>query len=274
MFGNNLMVSVAKVKEFQNFILDFYKQNKRSFPWRETNDPYKIMVSEIMLQQTQTYRVLPKYEAFISQFPTIESLATTSLAQVLNVWSGLGYNRRARFLHQAAIHIHTELDNKFPTTSKELQKIPGIGPYTASAVLVFSYNTPLVLIETNIRRVFIHFFFNDQDNIDDKQILPLIEKTMVNKNPKYWYYALMDYGNYLSKVIENPNRKSKHYTKQSKFDGSVRKVRGEIIRILISAPQTREKLSQEVNNPLFEKALTGLMKDQLIIDDNNLINLK
>ena len=268
------MISASKIAKFQSLIQKFYQQQKRPFPWRETTDPYKIMVSEIMLQQTQTFRVEPKYQAFISRFPNINSLADATLTEVLGLWSGLGYNRRARFLHQAAIYIKEQLHNKFPDNPKELQKIPGIGTYTASAILVFSFNKPYAFIETNIRRVFIHHFFSHQDKIDDKQIFPLIEKTMVSKNPREWYYALMDYGNFLAKEIKNPNQRSIHYTKQSKFEGSVRKVRGEIIRQLLVTPQKLDVLFQKVNDPIFEKALQGLQKDKLILIDNNVISLK
>lgn len=262
--------------QFQKLIWEYYKKNKREFPWRETSDPYKILVSEIMLQQTQTFRVLPKYESFIAQFPTINDLAKSNLSTVLSLWSGLGYNRRARFLYEGAKYISNNLKGIFPQEEKELRKIPGIGSYTASAILVFSYNLPLVFIETNIRRVFIHHFFKDKENINDKEIFPLIKKTLDKKNPREWYYALMDYGSSIPKITTNPNRKSKHYTKQSKFEDSIRKVRGEIIKQLLKNPKlTKAQLTLLCNtdSEKLEKALTGLEKDTMIKITKNDIQL-
>lgn len=261
-------------KKFTQLIWNFYHTNKRTFPWRETTDPYKIMVSEFMLQQTQTSRVLPKYNLFLETFPTVQELASSQLSEVLKLWSGLGYNRRAKYLHHAAITITNDYSSKFPNQKNELQKIPGIGEYTASAIVIFSYNKPLPLIETNIRRTYIHHFFQDQTDIPDSEIIPLIKQTIDEKNPREWYYALMDYGVFLKDQAPNPNRKSKHYTKQSKFEGSVRKVRGEIIRQLLITPQTIEQLSTILDTPLFEKAVEGLMKDQLVSIDKDMIKLK
>ncbi len=266
-----------KSEEFQKIIWDFYQKNKRDFPWRETTDPYKIMVSELMLQQTQTHRVLPKYEAFMNRFPTIKELAAASLSDVLELWIGLGYNRRAKFLHQAAIII-SQNNSLFPQDPKELQKIPGIGPYTASAILVFAYNKPLLFIETNIRRVYIHHFFKDTEKISDKELFPLIEQTIDNKNPREWYYALMDYGSYLAKIIQNPNRKSTKYIKQSKFEGSIRKVRGEILRQLLTIKklnktQLKRILTAEPEEKI-NSALDGLQKDNIIENKNGYYLLK
>lgn len=263
---------------FQKLIWDFYAKNKRNFPWRKTQDPYKIMVSELMLQQTQTFRVLPKYEAFLNKFPTIQKLAQSQISDVLALWSGLGYNRRAKFLHQAAVYVTENLNNVFPQTEKELQKIPGIGPYTAASILVFSYNQPLNFIETNIRRVFIHHFFKDQENISDRQLFPLIEQELDKKNSREWYYALMDYGAELAKQIPNPNRKSKHYNKQSKFKGSIRKLRGEIIRQLIAhkiitQTQLKKYIPNETEERIIE-ALEGLKKDNMVTQNNSQIKLK
>lgn len=264
--------------KFQKLIWDFYRKNKRDFPWRDTTDPYKIMVSELMLQQTQTFRVVPKYKTFIKKFPTIQDLADSQLSEVLELWSGLGYNRRARFLHQAAQYIVKNLNNSFPNNEKELIKIPGIGPYTAGAILVFSFNQPQVFIETNIRRVFIHHFFKDQENISDKQLFPLIEQELDKDNPRDWYYALMDYGVEITKQFPNPNRKSKHYNKQSKFEGSIRKIRGEILRQLIkvktiSITDLEQSISDETSERIFQ-AIKGLEKDNLINIKQNILTLQ
>lgn len=263
---------------FQKLIWNFYKKNKREFPWRNTIDPYKIMVSELMLQQTQTFRVVPKYETFLNKFPTIKDLANAKLSEVLELWSGLGYNRRAKFLYQAAKYIVNDLNNVFPNDEKELIKIPGIGPYTSGAILVFSYNHPLVFIETNIRRVFIHHFFNDQENVSDKQLLVIIEQELDKSNPRDWYYALMDYGVEIAKQFPNPNRKSKQYNKQSKFEGSLRKVRGEILRQLLKAKTLSiMEIEQKIPNETSERvthAINSLEKDGLLVKEENQLTIQ
>lgn len=259
-------------KEFQTIIKTFYQNNKRNFPWRETTNPYFIFLSEICLQQTQTTRVVTKYQEIIQTFPTVESLADAPFSEVLRVWSGLGYNRRAKFLHDAAQKIVKEYNGIFPNTVALLDALPGVGINTASAIVVYAFNTPAVFIETNIRRIFIHHFFNDTDDISDKEILPLVEKTMDTKNPREWYWALMDYGSYLPKIVTNPNRRSIHYQKQSRFTGSVREVRGSILKtLLISSPQKEDELKKNITGDKdhFSEALTQLINEKFVsrIDD-------
>ena len=238
-----IVLSAQKIKNFQEIIWKFFALHGRTLPWRETNNPYKILVSEIMLQQTQVSRVLPKYDAFLKRFPTVQSLANASLQEVFSVWVGLGYNRRARYLHQTAQKITADHNGVFPKTSKALQALPGIGPYTARAVSTFAYNNKEVLIETNIRTVYIHHFFQEVDIVSDAEILPLIEATLPTQNTtvrqdlpaglyRAWYWALMDYGAHLKETFPNPSRKSKHHTTQSQFKGSLREARGLIIRVL------------------------------------------
>ncbi|MGL4982245.1 MAG: A/G-specific adenine glycosylase [Treponemataceae bacterium] len=225
-----------EILEFQKTILDFYYQNPREFAWRETTDPYEILVSEIMLQQTQTDRVVQKYQQWLSLFPTIEVLANATLSDVLCAWSGLGYNRRGRFLLECAKALHKDYNSCVPDDYKTLLSLPGIGTYTAKAVLTFAFNRPEVFIETNIRSVYLFFFFNaSKEAVSDAMLMPIIEQTVYSENPRIWYYALMDYGAKLKKVIPNPNRKSRHYAKQSQFEGSLRQARGAIIRQLTQA---------------------------------------
>ncbi len=205
---------------FKKTVWSYYKKNRRDFPWRQTRDPYKILVSEIMLQQTQTPRVIFKYEEFITAFPTLESLAKAPLKKVLLLWQGLGYNRRAVNLQKATQIIISHHKGKFPRDYTSLIDLPGVGPATAGDIMAFAWNKPVVVIETNIRTVFIHSFFKDEKDVHDKDILPLIEKTLDTKKPRDWYYALMDYGTMLKKTQINPSRRSKHYSKQSPFKGS------------------------------------------------------
>ena len=236
-------------KAFKKIIWDFYKKNKRDLPWRKTRDPYKILVSEIMLQQTQVIRVIPKYRAWLKKFPTLGKLAATPLADVLVAWQGLGYNRRA-----IALHRLSQVINQLPKNPIELEKLPGIGPYTATAVCVFAHNQPHAMIETNIRRVFIYHF----SIFHDREILNMVQKTMDVRNPRDWYYALMDYGSYLSTQVENPNRRSAHYVKQSKFEGSFRQIRGEVLRLLLSGKKIPK-------NPPYLKALHILQREGFVI---------
>ncbi len=235
-------------------LVKFYAEHDRSYlPWRKTHDPYKILVSEIMLQQTQVDRVLPKYKEFLQTFTTIEVLAKASFAEVLAHWSGLGYNRRAKFLHEAAKAVVRDFGGTLPVGVQQLQTLPGIGPYTARAVAAFAYNQPEVFIETNIRTVFTHYYFSDSNPVDisnqphkiaDAELLPYIAKDLAHSKmePREFYAALMDYGSHLKHSGVRINDKSKHYKKQLKFEGSARQLRGAILRELLKQPATPEEM--------------------------------
>lgn len=222
-----------KEKEFIKIVWKYYKiHGRRSLPWRRTHNPYHILVSEIMLQQTQIDRVLPKYTLFLKQFPTLKKLSGASLGDVLRVWQGLGYNRRAKMLYACAqkiVHNHAGI---FPKTHTELVTLPGVGHYTAGAIMAFAYNVGVPIIETNIRTVIIHHFFNDMHDIHDRECIRYIEHTLDSKNPREWYWALMDYGTFLKRTIGNQNKRSTHYIKQSSFKNSDRYIRGAIIKQL------------------------------------------
>ncbi|HID20498.1 MAG TPA: A/G-specific adenine glycosylase [Methanophagales archaeon] len=228
------------IHAFQNSIYAYYHEYGRKLPWRETNNPYHILVSEIMLQQTQVERVIEKYNEFITAFPDFHSLAQAPLQEILKVWHGLGYNRRALALKKIAEIVVTTYNGTLPSSLDVLMKLPGIGKYTASAITTFAFNHPTVFIETNIRTVFIYFFFHDKDEINDSEIVPLVEKTLDTEHPRTWYYALMDYGVMLKKQYQNPNRRSAHYHKQTPFKGSNRQLRGMILKAL-----TRESSMSE-----------------------------
>ncbi len=216
----------------------YRKYGRHDLPWRTTIDPYCIAVSEVMLQQTQVSRVIEKYKEFLKVFPNVKKLAAAPLSDVLRLWSGLGYNRRAKFLHQMAQAVVADYKGKFPNSVEGLQKLPGVGPYTAGAIAAFAYNMPYGFIETNIRTVYIHHFFKNKKDVSDKVLMPLIEQTLDTKNPREWYWALMDYGSYLKGQGNRVHRTSSHYTKQSKFQGSRRQIRGAIMREVLKGPVT------------------------------------
>ncbi len=226
-------LTTNQIKLFRRKVLAHYRTQARALPWRKTENPYFVLVSEIMLQQTQADRVVPKYKQFIGEFPTVRSLAAAPFSKVLRIWQGLGYNRRAKYLRGAAAVLATEYSGQLPKTESELTRLPGVGPYTAAAVCAFAYNQPSIFIETNIRQVFLFHFFGNKRNITDREILPLTAQTLDTKNPRVWYWALMDYGSYLKKTTGNINSRSKHYVKQTAFQGSHRQVRGGILKVLL-----------------------------------------
>lgn len=200
----------------------------------------------MMLQQTQVGRVVPKYKAFLKIFPTARALSNGSQTELLKLWSGLGYNRRALFLKRTAEAVVKDFKGIFPKNPEILETLPGIGPYTARAVATFSYNDPYIFIETNIRAVYLFEFFpvkrgQAQVKISDAELFPLLEATLPKSRAKEWYYALMDYGAYLKKTHPNPSRRSAHHATQSPFKGSIREIRGGILRMLASTPLIDEK---------------------------------
>ena len=236
---------------FRKLIWTHYRKDGRhSLPWRKTRDPYRILVSEIMLQQTQVDRVIPKYQSFLKKFPSFKELSKASLQSVLVEWKGLGYNRRALGLKRAAETVMKEHAGRLPCDYTSLLKLSGIGPYTAHAVRAFAWNEPDVFIETNIRSVYIHHFEKSAlqssasrlpksatEGIRDKDILELVAGDMRSivrskKSPRFWYYALMDYGTHLKKTVGNASRKSSSYTKQSKFKGSHRELRALVLHVI------------------------------------------
>lgn len=271
------MLQPEESAAFQKTILDYYRMYGRQFPWRETADAYEILVSEMMLQQTQTERVVPKYTAWLERFPTAQSLADASLSNVLAQWSGLGYNRRARFLQEACRIVCSRYGGVFPSDAESLDALPGVGPYTARAVASFAFGLPEVFIETNIRSVFIFFFFKDRDAVSDKEILPLIEQTLLRENPRIWYYALMDYGAELKKKVHNPNRKSRHYTKQPSFAGSLRQARGAVLRSLVHSGSASLAAIAEAEHIEYERiaaAAEALLAERLIADNGGIYTIR
>jgi A/G-specific adenine glycosylase len=257
-------LSPTAIRAFRNTILDHFRDNPRPMPWRDTDDPYAILVSEIMLQQTQVERVKAKYAEFLGAFPTIASLASAPLEAVLQVWQGLGYNRRAIALRRCAGEIVRRYSGQFPNTADQLESLPGIGPYTARALAAFAFGIAEPLIETNIRTVFINYFFHGCEKVSDREIMPLIAVTLDRQNPREWYYALMDFGVHLKQLHPNPGRRSRHHLKQSRFEGSNRQLRSRMLRALMalqgsSAAELAAQLDAKIN--AVEKNLADMERE-------------
>jgi A/G-specific adenine glycosylase len=256
------------IENFKKKVFGYYAENGRhELPWRQTVDPYKILVSEVMLQQTQVERVIPYYKAFLKAFPTVEALARAPLGDVLKLWQGLGYNRRAKMLHEAAKAVVREHGGKFPKTAQELVLLPGVGPYTAGAVAAFAYNQDGIFIETNIRTVITHHFFFDEEQVSDAQVREVLERVFPTGQAREWYAALMDYGAYLKRSGVRVNARAKGYTKQSTFAGSAREVRGAIVRQLTKGTATKTqllKLFDEERSEQVEAQLQKLLSEKLI----------
>ncbi len=268
-----MKLTQAQIQEFQETLWDYYAKHARDLSWRRTSDPYKILVSEIMLQQTQVTRVLPKYDFFLEQFPDVKALAAANLGDVLTAWSGLGYNRRAKYLWQAAQEIMQGHKGEFPKKLNALTTLPGIGKNTAGALLAYVYNEPVLFVETNVRSVYIHHFFADRSDVSDKEILLLLEQTLDRENPREFYWALMDYGSHLKKKQGNNIIKSKHYAKQSKFHGSKRQIRGQVIRLLTEKERAGSELAELITDKRLTVVLDELQKEGLVIHSHGVYRL-
>ena len=275
----NITITPSEISAFRCDIKKYYQKYGRVQPWRYSTNTYHVLVSEIMLQQTQVPRVLEKFPQFIERFPTYQTLADATLEEIIMVWQGLGYNRRARFLREIAIKICSEHDGILPWDPDILATFPGIGPATAGSLCAFAYNKPVVFIETNIRRVFIHSFFEVRETkIHDNELYPLVKAALDYDNPREWYYALMDYGSMLAKQGYNPNKHSAHYTRQSAFEGSDRQIRGAILRALIqqgrlSEDEIKNSITVDASHPWnyerLKQVLDGLTRDHLIVAEDS-----
>jgi A/G-specific adenine glycosylase len=259
------------ILEFQQMVLSYYNNYGREMAWRDTTDPYLILVSEIMLQQTQVERVRIKFPEFIETFPDFASLAVAPLDNVLSVWQGMGYNRRAIALQKCAIRVMNEYDGILPADVDILATFPGIGRATASSIAAFAFNLPVVFIETNIRRVFIHFFFTGNETVSDAEIIPVVTRALYKKNPRIWYWALMDLGSALKKRVPNPNRRSAHYTRQPPFEGSDRKIRGAILKLLLKeySLEAEEIFGYVAEDPHRVRKILGDLEGEGFIKYNN-----
>lgn len=227
----------ARIAAFEDKVRAEGRKRYRTLPWRHIDDPYAVLVSEVMLQQTQVKRVLNYWERFLGRFPTIDALAAADTGAVLESWQGLGYNRRALMLKRCAEQCSADCAGTLPRAYDALLSLPGIGPATAAGVRAFAWNEPGVYLETNVRSVFLYEWFADaEDPVSDRQLIPLVEETCPADNPRDWYYALLDYGAYLKSQVANPSRRSAHHTRQSTFEGSRRQKRAEFVRIVLENP--------------------------------------
>ena len=271
---NCMILDKNELKKFEDAIRT-HRAHPRTMPWRQLefsrrSAEYEVLVSEFMLQQTQVSRVIPKFHEFLNSFPTIRSLCEAPLAKVLSHWSGLGYNRRAKYLHDAAIKLK---DVDTPWQRQNLEACKGIGPNTAGAILAYAYNQPEPFIETNIRTVYIHHFFPHNSVVTDNQLLDALCKTIDVHEPRTFYWALMDYGTELKRTGNVQARKSKLYRKQSTFAGSRRQVRGKIIALLTENYRPVNELKHIVDDSRVESVVQDLMREGLVIVEDGNIRL-
>jgi A/G-specific adenine glycosylase len=265
-----------RITEFKKIILSHYRQSGRKFPWRGAG-PWGVMVSEFMLQQTQTERVMRYWGDWIRRWPRPKDLAGASMEEALRHWSGLGYNRRCYNLKKSAAIITEEHKGKVPGNPDILRLLPGIGPYTSGAIACFAFNSPSVFLETNIRATVIHCFFPSRDNVRDAEIYPILEKALYKEDPRTWYYALMDYGAALKKLTAHPGRRSAHYVRQSPFIGSFRQARGKVIRTLagMGASNADEiKMACGLEEEKLYRVLEKLKKESLVAEKAGIYRIK
>lgn len=261
-----VLTNPTRIAAFQKTVWDYYRAHKRTMPWRKEPTPYAVLVSEMMLQQTQVARVQQKFTTFIRTFPNIKDLARVPLAEVLAAWSGLGYNRRAKFLWQAAGIIMDDFGGEIPRTQADLSRLPGVGANTAGAILAYAYNEPAVFVETNIRTAFIHHFFNGHPGaVDDESLRQLVAEALPVENPREWYWALMDYGTHLKATVGGQLHRVKGYKIQSRFEGSQRQIRGQVLKELLQhRGLTIEELAAFIPDNRVNEVCQSLSKEGLI----------
>ncbi len=261
-----MKLTPLRIKKFQDFIFNWWETHRRDLPWRRTHDPYRILVSEVMLQQTQVSRVIPKYTEFIRIFPDVFALAAASVGDVLRAWKGMGYNRRALYLKKTAERVVQAYEGHFPQTEKELVQLPGLGTYTARAILVFAFRKNVAPVDTNIRQIITHYFF--EDTHQKESIIAKVADLLLPHDKSWeWGQALMDYG-----ALEMPKLRPKKEKKISSipFKETNRFYRGRImdtlrmhdIREFILLKEFREKYDKPED--FLIHILQGLEKDGLI----------
>lgn len=269
---DSLVPDAATIAAFRNVVYEYWRKSGRhDLPWRQTCDPYAVLVSEMMLQQTQVARVIPRFNAWFERFPSIDALAAARLAAVLEQWQGLGYNRRAIALKRLAEEVSSDMAGVLPDTEAALRALPGIGPATAAGVLAFAHGYPVVYLETNVRAVCLHHFFADSDSVPDREIVPIVAAILDPENPRDWYYALLDYGVHLKSTLPNPSRRSRHHTKQSTFNGSRRQKRAMLLRGVLAEPGSTSAALADglgLDEHLAESILDELASEGFLVCDD------
>jgi A/G-specific adenine glycosylase len=259
-------VANTQLKKLSEALWSHYdRAGRHDLGWRKNPSPYRVVVSEVMLQQTQVVRVEEYFKNWLKQYPSWKALSEASLRDVLLSWQGLGYNRRGKYLHDIAQIVTCEHKGKLPSDRASLEALPGIGHYTAGSIRAFAFNELDVLLETNIRTVLFYHLYNYQKHslksVSDQELFVLLERliasdTRAKENPRDFYYAMMDYGSHLKQTVGNLNQHSKSYVKQSKFEGSRRQLRATIVRQILAGEQVSKQ-------ELYSK----LGKDKILIDE-------
>lgn len=237
-------------EEFVSRVRRAGAEHYRELPWRGLDDAWAVLVSEVMLQQTQVARVTGFWQRFMAAFPTSDALASAGTSDVLAMWQGLGYNRRALALKAAADICARDFAGMLPESYEGLLALPGVGPATAAGVTAFARQKPCVYLETNVRTVFLHELFPDREGVADKELVPLVAATCPSRDPRSWYYALLDYGAHLKATTANPSRRSAHHVRQSAFEGSRRQKRAWMVRQVLAAGEAGvvcDKLHERLN---------------------------
>lgn len=249
-----------ELRRFRATVRSFYRSCGRDFAWRKTRDPYRVLVSEIMLQQTQTQRVAERFPLFLKTFPNLRALARAPQSEVIRAWEGLGYYRRARNLHQAAQAVVARHGGRIPDSYEALRALPGVGAYTAAAVSAFAFDRGVPMIETNIRSVYLYVFFKGARSVSDREILELVAATMPAKNVREWFYALMDLGVELKKQAPRINHASRHHKAQSPFKGSDRRVAAQVLRYVVTSarPVSKAAIAKEIR-----RSIEGVSSEQI-----------
>lgn len=270
-------VSDEALKQMVDHVLDSRKDLYRDFAWRRTQDPYEVLVSEVMLQQTQTQRVIRYFERWIEKFPTFDALASAAKVDVLEAWQGLGYNRRCLALYACAQEVSEKYHGVCPSDENELISLPGIGPATAAGVRAFAFNEPSAYLETNVRAVVLHELWPQEEGVNDKSVLAAVQAAAAEiaqrgVDARIWNYALLDYGAWLKKVFPNPSRRSKHHTKQTAFEGSRRQKRAALLRQVFDEPNNTSKHYAQVckyDLDITEDVLDSLVKEGFVCLEEN-----
>jgi A/G-specific adenine glycosylase len=265
-----------KIILFRLKIFRWWRTHRRDLPWRHTNDPYAIAVSEVMLQQTQVSRVIPKYAEFMKTWPDVYSLAGARQDSVLRIWKGMGYNRRALYLHRMAKDVVGLYDGKFPDKEELLAALPGLGTYTVRAILVFAFRKNTVCVDTNIRKIITHYFFKDKPQ--KPAIIQSLAEQLVPVGKSWeWHQALMDYGALelnQSRITYQVSRK-----KQKPFRETNRFFRGRIIDILREGKAEEHSLIDKFSETygkdkkFTKNIIESLIKDQLAVRSKTTISL-